>query len=117
MAVTPEGRLEDYFLAECRAHGLLCLKFTAPARGGVPDRIVVGQRGTVLVELKRTGGQPDPRQVAMHTKIRRHGGTVIVVDSRAAIDRFIENFVRSTPATSDRARPRHRHRSKTPEVA
>ncbi|WP_433855155.1 VRR-NUC domain-containing protein [Streptomyces kronopolitis] len=95
MARTPEGVVEEYLLTQCRANGFLCLKFVSPARGGVPDRIVVAPRGTVFVEVKRPGGQLRKLQRLTHAKLRHHGAEVHVVDDKPSVDLFIAHLLQS----------------------
>ncbi|MFC9755175.1 VRR-NUC domain-containing protein [Streptomyces sp. NPDC056921] len=90
-----ERDIEGYLLAQCRAHGLLCLKFVSPARRGVPDRIVVAPRGTVFVEVKRPGGQLRKLQQRTHAKLRDHGAEVHVVDDKPSVDAFIAHLLES----------------------
>ncbi|MFD7661338.1 VRR-NUC domain-containing protein [Streptomyces sp. NPDC059788] len=89
MTTPREHVIEGYLLDQCRAHDFLCLKFVSPARGGVPDRIVVAPRGTVFVEVKRPGGQLRKLQQLMHAKLRCHGAEVHVVDDKPGVDAFI----------------------------
>ncbi|MFI9629248.1 VRR-NUC domain-containing protein [Streptomyces sp. NPDC052042] len=89
-----ENPIERYLLLQCRRNGLLCMKFTSPARGGVPDRIVVSYSGTVFVEVKRPGGDLEPRQRAVHAKLRRFGAKVYVVDDRPSVDALIDLLAR-----------------------
>lgn len=100
MARTPEGIVEDYLLAQCRATGFLCLKFVSPARGGVPDRVVITPAGTVFVEVKKPGEQPDARQRATHIKMRRYGAQVFVVDSEQTVDALIRQLRASCSAVT-----------------
>lgn len=90
MAEIRENSIERYLLSQCRAHSFLCLKFISPARGAVPDRIIITPGGTVFVEVKRPGEEPTARQLATHAKMRRFGAKVYVVDSRPAVDRLIQ---------------------------
>ncbi|MEW1548397.1 VRR-NUC domain-containing protein [Streptomyces tsukubensis] len=99
-----ERDIEDYLLAQCRAHGFLCLKFVSPARGGVPDRIVVAPCGTVFVEVKRPGGQLRKLQRLTHAKLRRHGAEVHVVDDRPSVDAFVADLLK-TSSDQQRAAP------------
>ena len=87
--MTPEGRIESYFVRQCKSHGLLCYKFTAPSNAGVPDRIVIGNGRTVFVELKAPGEKPRALQIAVHRQIRAHGGIVFVIDTKNGVDDFI----------------------------
>ena len=89
-----ESPVETYLVKQCRKHGLLCLKFTSPARSGVPDRVIISPAaGTVFVEVKRPGATPEPHQVAMHAKLRRFGGEVYVVDTQPGVDALIATLV------------------------
>lgn len=94
MAEIRENTIERHLLAQCRAHGFLCLKFVSPARGAIPDRIIItpGRHGTVFVEVKRPGEVPEPRQRATHAKMRRFGAKVYVVDSRPAVEQLIQHL-------------------------
>ncbi|MFB7919282.1 hypothetical protein [Streptomyces sp. NPDC056061] len=99
-----EKRVERYLLTRCRELGLLCMKFTSPARGGVPDRIVVSHSGTVFVEVKRPGGILEPRQRAVHAKLRRFGAVVYVVDDESSVDALTNRLAgggRRGPATAE----------------
>ncbi|WP_406004613.1 VRR-NUC domain-containing protein [Streptomyces sp. NBC_00987] len=91
-----ERVIEDYLLTQCRAHGFLCLKFVSPARRGVPDRIVVALGRIVFVEVKRPGDRPRKLQQLMHTKLRRHGAEVHVVDDKPSVDAFIANLLKTS---------------------
>lgn len=91
-----ERVIEDYLLTQCRAHGFLCLKFVSPTRRGVPDRIVVALGRIVFVEVKRPGDRPRKLQQLMHTKLRRHGAEVHVVDDKPSVDAFIANLLKTS---------------------
>lgn len=98
MAMTSSTRreraIERYLLDSCRKVGFLCLKFVSPVRGGVPDRIVITPTvGTVFVEVKKPGEQPDPRQRITHSKMRRFGAQIHVVDDRRSVDRLIDRLL------------------------
>ncbi|MFK0179645.1 VRR-NUC domain-containing protein [Streptomyces xanthochromogenes] len=96
MARTRESTIEGYLLAQCRAHGFLCLKFVSPARRGVPDRIVVAPRGSVFVEVKCPDGQLRKLQQVTHAKLRRHGAEVHVVDDKPSVDVFIAHLLKTS---------------------
>lgn len=97
MATTREKPIEKHLLEQCRAHGFLCIKFVSPARGGVPDRVVITPSGTVFAELKRPGGALDKRQRATRAKLRSFGAEVFVLDDREAVDEFMRTMRRRTP--------------------
>jgi len=87
-----ETVIERYLVTQCRKNGFLCLKFTSPARGGVPDRLIISPSGTPFVELKKPGEKPDRRQRETHAKMRRYGAEIYVIDSRAGVDDLMENL-------------------------
>ncbi|QNE18112.1 VRR-NUC domain-containing protein [Kribbella qitaiheensis] len=84
-----ERDIEQYFRNECRKRGFLCLKFVSPSRNGVPDRVVVTPAATVFVELKKPGSSLRKIQRVTHSKLRRHGAAVYVVDGRRSADRLL----------------------------
>lgn len=96
-----ENVIEQYFLNQCRQHGFLCMKFTSPSRGAVPDRIVVAPAGTVFVELKRPGESANKRQLVTHAKMRRFGAEVHVVNDKPGVDAFISDMLRRSRADQD----------------
>lgn len=87
-----ERTVESHLRTACREAGLLCLKYTSPARGGVPDRIVVADGKVVFVELKRPGQKPNRRQLETHAKMRRYGADVRVVDSVESVDELVDEL-------------------------
>lgn len=69
------------------------MKFISPGIAGVPDRIVLYSGRVCFVELKRPGEKPRPLQVKIHNKIRWFGIPVYVLDSKKAVDDFIEEVI------------------------
>lgn len=102
MARTPEGKVEDYLVAQCEAHGALVRKLAYIGRRGAPDRMVVWPRRQEVsqwvsfreaqvdfVELKATGKKPDAHQEREHKRLRELGCNVFVIDSKGAVDKYI----------------------------
>lgn len=75
-----EKIIEEKLMKECASHGFTCLKFTSPARAGVPDRVVISPVGVVFVELKAPGQKLRKLQQAMHQKMRATGGIILTID-------------------------------------
>lgn len=92
-----EHQIEAHLLARCRQAGFLCLKFTSPARAGVPDRVVIAPAATVFVEVKRPGGELRRLQEVTTEKMRRAGAEVHVVDTAAGVDELVEELATRTP--------------------
>lgn len=103
MTRTPEGKVEDYFVAQCETHGALVRKLAYIGRRGAPDRMVVWRPGRNpkgyystkfghhidFVELKAPGKKPDPHQKREHKRLRDLGCNVFVIDSKEAVDKYI----------------------------
>ena len=72
-----EKKVSDYV----KSQGGLCYKFTSPARRAVPDRIVILPNIPIFfIEFKATGEWATPAQVREHTRLRKRGVNVYVVD-------------------------------------
>jgi hypothetical protein len=76
--------------------GCLLLKLSPQYLAGLPDRLLIGPGGMVLVEFKRPGGKVTPLQAALHKQINRvRPGSVYVIDSK-------EGFLNLLQTVSDR---------------
>lgn len=85
-----ERTVERRFDLLAARHGGLSVKWGAPGRVGVPDRLLFMPDGRLyLVELKRPGGRPRASQLAFHAKLERRGFHVHVVDDADAFYRMI----------------------------
>lgn len=85
-----ENDVETYLYNQAKKHNILCYKFTAPSTTGVPDRILIGNGKTVFLELKRPGEKPRKLQIAIHKRMREHGATVFVADTKPLVDEVID---------------------------
>lgn len=85
-----ENDVETYLYKQAKKHDILCYKFTAPSTAGVPDRILIGNNKTVFLELKRPGEKPRKLQFAIHKRMREHGATVFVADTKPLVDEIID---------------------------
>lgn len=94
-----EEEVEAYLRDKVRAvlHGK-AYKWVSPGNNGVPDRMVCLPGGRVVfAELKAPGKQPRPEQAAKHRELRALGFRVEVLDSKAAVDAFIEEIRGTQP--------------------
>lgn len=101
MTRTPEGKIEDYFVAQCEAHGALVRKLAYIGRRGAPDRMAVWpavqdpvdccarETPVDFIELKALGKKPDAHQEREHKRLRDLGCNVFVIDSKEAVDNYI----------------------------
>ena len=89
-----ERRIEQRLVAMVRQHGGLALKLTSPTMAGVPDRLVLLPGGrAVFVELKAPGKKLRPLQHKRKAQLETLGFRVAVLDSREAIQSFLESEV------------------------
>lgn len=76
-----EKHLEAKIVAYCKAHDILCYKFSSPAHRGVPDRILIKNGKVLFLELKRPKGMPTALQTREIERIREHGIPATWTDS------------------------------------
>ena len=89
-----ERDVEAYLVKRVEAFGGTCEKFTSPARRSVPDRLVCWPEPSVcFVECKAPGEKPTPMQARDHERRRKMGFRVYVVDTKEAVDEFIQKEV------------------------
>lgn len=95
-----ENPIEVYLRKRVKAVGGQCFKWVSPGCAGVPDRIVMfpGAR-LCYVETKATGKKPRTKQARIHAKLWAMGFPVLIIDSKALVDSFVERFT-AVPAIS-----------------
>ena len=88
-----EKDIETYLRDQVKTIGGKAFKFVSPGNNGVPDRLVCLPGGrAVFVELKAPGKKTTNLQRAQHERLKALGFRVWVVDSKAGVDYFIEEF-------------------------
>lgn len=87
-----ESKIEAYLAERVKAVGALTYKFKSTVNG-VPDRLVIFDGVTHLVEVKRPGEKPRANQVKCHQDIAARGVPVHVVDDRDAVDAFVRDVL------------------------
>ena len=65
-----ESTIEAAVVRHCKSRGLLCYKFTSPARRGVPDRMIIGNGKVLFLELKAPGEKPTKLQEYEHSLLK-----------------------------------------------
>lgn len=90
-----ESEVERYFVKRVKESGALQRKFGSPGHRGVPDRIVVYFGSVYFVELKAPGKGLRDDQTREHEKLFAAGAMVFVLDSKEAVDYFIERVRKS----------------------
>lgn len=89
-----EKDIEKKVVAYCKAKNVLCYKWTSPSNRGVPDRILIGQKGNIaFLELKRPGEEPTPLQKHVLQKLydrKCYAGWADTVEKSL---KFVDNFI------------------------
>jgi len=87
-----EAAIEKYLREQVEKHGGMCEKFTSPGSRDVPDRIITWVNGKIdFVEVKAPGQKPRPGQLRDHNERRMRGCTVLVIDSKKAVDEYVRS--------------------------
>lgn len=86
-----ESALERKLVLEVKKIGGQAVKWTAPGRAGVPDRIILLPGGRVaFVEMKAPGKKMKPLQAWWAVRLMDMGHLHYVIDSVEGIQKFIE---------------------------
>jgi len=88
-----ERELEDKLVKYAVSKRVVTYKFTCPAQRGVPDRIFIGPKGTVFVELKRPGARITKMQKYHIDRINNAGGTAFWTDSVEGGKKIIDGLL------------------------
>lgn len=97
-----ESDIEQHLVNRVKDSGGEVRKVSWIGRRGAPDRLVMlpgkwlngsTRRGkTIWVELKAPGKVAEPHQLREHTKMRNLGQTVLVIDSKDAVDELFDGL-------------------------
>ena len=89
-----EKDVEAHLRNEIKKIGGKAYKWESPGNAGVPDRIIFLPDGRVhFVELKAPGKKPTALQLAQHRKLAQLGQQVYVLDSKEAVNDFIQEVM------------------------
>lgn len=90
-----EKHIEAHLVKKVKEIGGVAYKFVSPANRGVADRVVVLPGGGVIfVEVKSATGKLSPLQEQFAKDMQRLGQNYIVLNSREAVNAFIETVSR-----------------------
>lgn len=59
---TRESSIEKALSKWAKEQGIYTRKFVSPGASGVPDRLFLGPKGTLFLELKAPSAKPTPKQ-------------------------------------------------------
>lgn len=77
--------------------GCLSYKMNGPGHRGWPDRLFMYDGKVMFIEFKREGRKPTPLQTEIHTRLRKAGFDVFVVDSVALGKAAVEGLWSTDP--------------------
>ncbi|WP_419791245.1 VRR-NUC domain-containing protein [Staphylococcus chromogenes] len=84
-----ESKIENYMRGIVEKNYGLFLKFVAPGKKGVPDRIVILPENRIyFVELKNEVGRLSAIQKYVHKQFKKCGVDVYVISSKQEVDDF-----------------------------
>lgn len=88
-----EAEIEKLLSVCVEAAGGKTYKWISPGCTGVPDRIVLLPRGQIeMIELKKPGAKPDPRQEIVHATLRELGAKVWVISTLDELSQFFQDI-------------------------
>lgn len=101
--MTPEKAIEQHLKQKSENVGAICLKFVSPGTRGVPDRVIISERGIFFVELKRPkGGRLSPHQKRWLREFKRRGHTIHVISTLEEVETFVERYLTPVPGILSR---------------
>lgn len=104
-----ESDIERYFVRRVKSQGGRTLKFSSPSSAAVPDRILLLPGGRVLfIEFKAPGQKPRPLQQVVFRQFAGLGSPVTILDSREAVDRYLEEVIPDGVCASSVSGRRHK---------
>jgi hypothetical protein len=93
-SVDSEKLVERKLVELIKLNGGMCIKLLCNHILGLPDRLCLFPGAKIaFVELKTTGEKPKKIQLYMHTKLRKLGFEVFVIDSVQGVKDFVEFMV------------------------
>lgn len=79
--VNTERALRNKVLKYLKSKGVFVLPLSEKYFSGYPDLLCIDDGKLFFIELKKKGGVVSKIQMYMFDEIRKHGGTVFIVDS------------------------------------
>jgi hypothetical protein len=93
--MTRESDIEKHLIKRVAERGGHAYKFRSPQRNGVPDRICILPRHSIIFcELKAPGEAPRPDQAREHQRLRDLGCKVLVLDTKQQVDHYFDSNCR-----------------------
>lgn len=77
-----EKDIEKAVKTYARKKGWIARKWSSPGNNGVPDDLFFREGDLVIIEFKRFGRKPTPKQRDEHRRLRNQGFHVYVIDNK-----------------------------------
>lgn len=87
-----EHLVEGYLVKQAKKYDIFCCKFVSPSTNGVPDRMLIKNGHVIFIETKSLTGEPSDTQKIIIKKMREHGATVYVANSKKQIDEILSSL-------------------------
>lgn len=88
-----EKIIEQHLVKAVKSSGGIAPKLVSPGFDGMPDRLVLLPGGKIgFVEVKASGKEPRPLQVARHGLLRRLGFKVYILDAPEQIGGILDEI-------------------------
>ena len=88
-----EKEVEQKLVKTVRKAGGFCIKFTSPGFDGVPDRLVLLQKGRIaFIDLKASGKKPRALQIRRMKQLSNLGFACYVIDNTDEIGGVIDEI-------------------------
>ena len=88
-----EKTIEQELVKQVKARGGLCLKLNSHSMSGIPDRLVLMQKGKIaFVELKQNGKKPKPLQERRIKQLMGLGFYCSLIDEKEQIGGVLDEI-------------------------
>jgi len=95
-----EKAIENHGRRVGKQRGCWVVKLALLGGRGWPDHTIMAPGGRIaFIEYKRPGGAFQPLQVVIHKRLRKLGFCVAVLDSKAGIDTFFNDWLGKSNGT------------------
>ena len=87
-----EKSVKDY----ARKKGWIARKWSSPGNNGVPDDLFFRNGILIIIEFKRKGRKPTPKQRDEHRRLRNQGFEVHVIDTKEVGKALFDRYEKQT---------------------
>lgn len=92
MLTKRESHIEKRVCEYAEEKGWLTFKWSSPGRCGVPDRLFFRNKVLVIIEAKRKGEKARLRQRLTHSRLKKQGFDVHIINTIGAGKKLFDSF-------------------------